>query len=175
MCGMHADGSKATGFKSMVVAQFTGIGLQKDNNAFVKYNETTGSYDDATTIANLSSDSRAVYKPAYKNFHIKCSNDSVLQLVSIFAIGYAEHFVAESGGDQSVTNSNSNFGAKSLISGGFKKSAFQKDDVGYITISFHQENLKRQIHLLNMMLLMFIKLLLVLDLLVDFTSIIELT
>ena len=133
MCGMHADGSKATGFKSMVVAQFTGIGLQKDNNAFVKYNETTGSYDDATTIANLSSDSRAVYKPSYKNFHIKCSNDSVLQLVSIFAIGYAEHFVAESGGDQSVTNSNSNFGAKALISSGFKKSAFTKDDVGYIT------------------------------------------
>ena len=133
MCGMHADGSKATGFKSMVVAQFTGIGLQKDNNAFVKYNETTGSYDDATTIANLSSDSRAIYKPSYKNFHIKCSNDSVLQLVSIFAIGYAEHFVAESGGDQSVTNSNSNFGAKALISSGFKKSAFTKDDVGYIT------------------------------------------
>ena len=35
MCGMHADGSKATGFKSMVVAQFTGIGLQKDDNAFI--------------------------------------------------------------------------------------------------------------------------------------------
>ena len=133
MCGMLADGNNADGFKSMVVAQFTGIGLQKDNNAFVKYNETTGSYDDATTIPNLSSDSRAIYKPSYKNFHIKCSNDSVLQLVSIFAIGYAEHFVAESGGDQSVTNSNSNFGAKALISSGFKKSAFQKDDVGYIT------------------------------------------
>jgi hypothetical protein len=29
MCGLVADGSKATGFKSMVVAQFTGIGLQK--------------------------------------------------------------------------------------------------------------------------------------------------
>ena len=39
MCGMDADGSKATGFKSMVVAQFTGIGLQKDDKAFVKYNE----------------------------------------------------------------------------------------------------------------------------------------
>jgi hypothetical protein len=29
MCGLLADGNKATGFKSMVVAQFTGIGLQK--------------------------------------------------------------------------------------------------------------------------------------------------
>ena len=37
MCGLHADGSKATGFKSMVVAQFTGIGLQKDDKAFVIY------------------------------------------------------------------------------------------------------------------------------------------
>ena len=35
MCGLFADGDKADGFKSMVVAQFTGIGLQKDNNAFV--------------------------------------------------------------------------------------------------------------------------------------------
>ena len=49
MCGMHADGSTATGFKSMVVAQFTGIGLQKDEKAFVLYNEDTiptGAYDD---------------------------------------------------------------------------------------------------------------------------------
>ena len=35
MCGMLADGSKVDGFKSMVVAQFTGIGLQKDDRAFV--------------------------------------------------------------------------------------------------------------------------------------------
>ena len=33
MCGLYADGDKADGFKSMVLAQFTGIGLQKDNNA----------------------------------------------------------------------------------------------------------------------------------------------
>ena len=35
---MHADGAKATGFKSMVVAQFTGVSLQKDDNAFIKWN-----------------------------------------------------------------------------------------------------------------------------------------
>ena len=29
MNGMHADGSKATGFKSMVVAQFTGLSLHR--------------------------------------------------------------------------------------------------------------------------------------------------
>ena len=135
MCGMHADGNKATGFKSMVVAQFTGIGLQKDDKAFVKYNSTTGVYEDNTVSGNevLSTDSRAVYKPSYKNFHIKCSNNSVIQAVSIFAIGFAEHFVSESGGDQSITNSNSNFGAKALIADGFRKDAFSQDDVGYIT------------------------------------------
>ena len=37
MQGMHADGKKATGFRSMVVAQFTAVSLQKDDRAFVKY------------------------------------------------------------------------------------------------------------------------------------------
>ena len=35
MQGMHADGRKASGFRSMVVAQFTAISLQKDDRAFV--------------------------------------------------------------------------------------------------------------------------------------------
>jgi len=135
MCGMLADGSKADGFKSMVVAQYTGIGLQKDNNAFIKYNPDTGVYEDTTSAGNenIYSDSRARYKPSYKNFHIKCINNAFIQIVSVFAIGYAEHFVAESGGDQSITNSNSNFGAKSLVSKGFREEAFRRDDVGYIT------------------------------------------
>ena len=138
VCGMHADGSKADGFKSMVVAQFTGIGLQKDDNAFVKYNEDsppTGNYDDTTVAGNenISSDSKARYKPAYKNFHIKCSNKSIVQAVSIFAIGFAEHFVTESGGDISLTNSNSNFGAVALASDGYRDQAFSQDDLGFIT------------------------------------------
>ena len=135
MCGMFADGNKATGFKSMVVAQYTGIGLQKDNNAFVKYDEDSGEYKDSTFAGNenISSDSRAIYKPSYKNYHIKASNDAVIQIVSVFAIGYAQHLLTESGGDLSVTNSNSNFGAKSLVAQGFKKDAFARDDVGYFT------------------------------------------
>jgi len=135
MCGVLADGSKASGFKSMVIAQFTGIGLQKDDNAFVVYDETTSTYQDNTFAGNetISTNSRAIFKPEYKNFHIKCVNDAFIQNVSIFAIGYAEHFVAESGGDQSVTNSNSNFGAKSLVASGFRTNAFPQDDFGYIT------------------------------------------
>ena len=133
MCGLFADGDKADGFKSMVVAQFTGIGLQKDNNAFVKYSVTSGEYADSTTLDNLHTDSRAVYKPVYSNYHIKCNNDAVLQVVSVFAIGYSEHFLAEDGGDQSITNSNSNFGSRALIADGYRRDAFNRDDVGYIT------------------------------------------
>ena len=137
MCGMHADGSKATGFKSMVVAQFTGIGLQNDDQAFVIYNPSTGSYDtnSSTDLSNrpLHLNQDAIYKQDYTNFHVKSSNDAVIQAVSVFAIGFAEHFVSVDGGDQSITNSNSNFGAKSLASSGFRKQSFDRDDTGYIT------------------------------------------
>ncbi len=133
MCGMHADGSKASGFKSMVVAQFTGISLQKDDNAFCKFDKSTGGFNFASTVDNIHSDPDAKYRPEYFNFHIKASNNAICQLVSIFAIGYAEHFVTESGGDFSVTNSNSNFGQIALSSKGYRDVAFDRDDVGYIT------------------------------------------
>ena len=137
MNGLHADGSKATGFKSMLTAQFTGISLQKDDNAFILYDTTTGIYNDNLTVSEsqkpLHTNSRAIYKPDWENIHMKCSNNSIIQCVSIFAIGYAKHFVAESGGDQSITNSNSNFGAVSLEAVGFRPESFDRDDVGYIT------------------------------------------
>jgi len=133
MCGLLADGDKATGFKSMVVAQYTGIGLQKDDNAFVKYDTSSGNYRDSTSIIDLHTNSRARFKPEYENFHIKATNDAFLQLVSVFAIGYAQHFVTENGGDIALNNSNSNFGAKALVSSGFRKDAFSQDDYGYIT------------------------------------------
>jgi hypothetical protein len=133
MCGLLADGDKATGFKSMVVAQYTGIGLQKDDQAFVKYDSVSGTYQQFPSVLNLSTDSRSRFKPEYENFHIKATNDAFLQLVSVFAIGYAQHFVTENGGDIALNNSNSNFGAKALVSSGFKKDAFSQDDYGYIT------------------------------------------
>jgi hypothetical protein len=134
--GMHADGDKATGFKSMVVAQFTGIALNKDDNAYVKYNTTSGIWQDQATLGttvSLHTDSRARHKPEWQNYHIRASNNAFIQCVSIFAIGYAKHFVAETGGDMSITNSNSNFGAKALEADKFRLEAFLKDDQGYIT------------------------------------------
>jgi hypothetical protein len=150
MNGMTADGSKADGFRSMVVAQFTAISLQKDDRAFVKYDKTSRSYNGislskvtGTELSNGSSstnaettyhlDDQAIYRNGWETSHIKIKNDSIMQIVSVFAIGFNKHFVCESGGDASITNSNSNFGQLSLVSDGFKTEAFDKDNKAFIT------------------------------------------
>jgi hypothetical protein len=150
MNGILADGAKATGFRSIVVAQFTGISLQKDDRAFVKYNETSRAYEgitiqlskgaslskessslDPSTVYHLDSD--AIYRKEWQTAHINMKNDAIMQIVSVFAIGFNKHFNAETGSDASVTNSNSNFGQIALTSDGFKKAAFTKDDTAYIS------------------------------------------
>ena len=149
MNGMHADGSRATGFRSMVVAQFTGVSLQKDDRAFVKYNQSTRNYSDNIALSpvfgsELSSgssstgtvyhlDSSSIYRKGWETAHIRITNDAIMQVVSVFAIGFTQHFLAETGGDASITNSNSNFGQLALISQGFKKEAFAKDNKAFIT------------------------------------------
>jgi microcystin-dependent protein len=150
MNGMLADGATASGFKSMVVAQFTAVSLQKDDRAFVKYNPVSRTYDGisitkvtgsqlATESSSTNSntvyhlDSRAIYRKGWETSHIKMVNDSIIQVVSVFAIGFNGHFLCESGGDASITNSNSNFGQIALISDGFKAEAFTKDNQGYVT------------------------------------------
>ena len=150
MNGLLADGNKATGFRSMVTAQFTGVSLQKDDRAFIKYNESSRTYDSIAitkvtgdelstqssstnpdTVYHL--DSRAIYRPGWDTKHIAADNDGFVQVVSVFAIGFNIHFFAGAGGDNSITNSNSNFGQISLVSDGFKFAAFDKDDSAFVT------------------------------------------
>ena len=107
MQGMHADGSKATGFRSMVVAQFTAISLQKDDRAFVKYNTTSRLYEgiaytkvtgaalssgssatNSTQVYHLDSDAR--YREGWETSHIKGTNDAFIQIVSVFAIRFLQ-------------------------------------------------------------------------------------
>ena len=150
MQGMHADGDKATGFRSMVVAQFTGISLQKDDRAFAKYDKVSRKFNSLSQLkvtgGELSSqssaasseevyhlDSEAIYRQGWETTHVKISNNAILQIVSVFAIGYNSHFQAKSGGDASITNSNSNFGQLALVADGFRKDAFAKDDRAFIT------------------------------------------
>ena len=135
--GLDCDGDKATGFKSMVCAQFTGISIQKDDDAFILYNPDTAIFNDDLSVSDsdrpLHSNSKAIYKPTFETSHMRVRNNAVVQLVSIFAIAYARHFHAERGGDASITNSNSNFGQTALESSGFRPESFNRDDVGYIT------------------------------------------
>ena len=150
MQGMITDGAKATGFRSMVVAQFTGISLQKDDRAFVKYNRESRLYEgiaytkvtgadlsaqssstNASTVYHL--DSGAVYRTGWEQSHVTIKNNAVVQIVSVFAIGYNAHFLGQSGADASITNSNSNFGQFALIGDGFRPDAFPRDDQGYVT------------------------------------------
>ena len=150
MNGLHADGAKSSGFRSVVLAQFTAVSLQKDDRAFVKYDKTSRTYQgvnyttvygsqlteqstqtDSTKVYHLDPD--AIYRSGWETTHVKISNDSFAQIVSVFAIGFNRHFDANSGGDGSITNSNSNFGQISLVSTGFKKEAFSKDNKAYIT------------------------------------------
>ena len=133
MNGIHLDGSKVTGFKSGLLAQFTGNALQKDDKAFVRYNTTSGQYEDYTAVDNLHLDPEAIYRPEYKSSHVKVSNDSIMQAVSVFAIGHNNQYVAESGGELSLANCNANFGENALMSEGFKKTAFGPDNAAYIT------------------------------------------
>ena len=131
--GMHADGAEATGFKSMVVAQFTGISLQKDDRAFVLYNPNTGNYEAQASGSGAHINGLCKYRKGWRHVHIHASNDAFIQVVSVFAVGFGDHFFSESGGDLSITNSNSNFGNTSLRSKGFKAAAFTKDKAGQIT------------------------------------------
>ena len=134
----------------MVTAQFTAVSLQKDDRAFVKYDKTNRRYSGIAfskqTGSLLSSESsstnpetvfhldqEANYRKEFRTTHIKVSNDAVVQIVSVFAIGFHAHFEMINGADASITNSNSNFGTFALLAEGFKKEAFAKDNKGFIT------------------------------------------
>ena len=138
VCGLHADGNKADGFKSMVVAQFTGIGLQKDDRNFVKYNESTpptGNYDDNTVSGNenISNDSKARYKPTYKNFHINVPINQLFRQFLSLQLDFLSILLQKLVVIFHWTNSNSNFGAVALAADGFRDTAFSQDDLGFIT------------------------------------------
>ena len=138
ICGIWANGLKATGFKSMVIAQYTGVSLQKDDRAFIRYDEYTNTWNqasltDAFATVPYHTKGDSYWKDEWRNFHVRASEDAFIQNVSIFAVGFADHFLMESGGDMSITNSNSNFGNTSLHAIGFKGFAFNQDKGGYIT------------------------------------------
>lgn len=126
--GLHADGARVSGFKSMVTANFTQVSLQVDPNCFA---ESTYFLDPPT---NKESGFGKQYRvsPAdpnkYRHFGFKATNDGFIQIVSCFVIGNADHFYADTGGDVSITNSCSDFGDISLRAKGYKGESFSQDE-----------------------------------------------
>jgi hypothetical protein len=142
LCGIFADGSKPSGFKSMVTAQFTGVSLQRDLSCWQKYAQNQpqqwGSYfTDYEDFINSDPDDVRM-NPVRRSFHIRCINDAIIQEVSVFAIGQGIHHWVQSGGEITITNSNSNFGGCAALAEGYKNVAFVSDsnwNVGSIRVA----------------------------------------
>ena len=142
LCGVLADGAKTSGFRSVVIAQFTGVSLQRDLSSWQKYDggqsPRWGSYftNYEDYIATDPDDVRM--HPQRRSFHIRARNNAVIQEVSVFAIGQGIHHWSESGSDITITNSNSNFGGCAALAEGYKSVAFQADrgwNVGRIRVA----------------------------------------
>lgn len=127
MGGIHADGAKVEGLKSMVTANFTGVSLQRDMTCWQLYSGSTwGTMPNYATY--ISSDPNNVrMNPVRRSYHIRAINNAFIQEVSIFAIGQGIHHATESGGEITITNSNSSFGGCVALSTGYKSTAFNID------------------------------------------------
>lgn len=126
-CGIFADGSQVDGLKSIVVAQFTGVSLQRDLDCWQRYFASNWtSIPDYNTYITIDPDNVRM-NPARRSFHIRAVNDAVIQEVSVFAIGHGVHHWAESGAQITITNSNSNFGGCAAVAEGFQPAASVSD------------------------------------------------
>lgn len=153
MCGIYADGAKPTGFRSIVVAQFTGVSLQRDLDCWQRY--TGGNWTSIPSYADyINSDPDDVrMNPARRSFHVRAVNDAIIQEVSVFAIGQGIHHWVQTGGEITITNSNSNFGGCAALAEGYNVSAFAADrnwNVGTIRVATdlsEKQNNVRKIYL----------------------------
>ena len=117
LCGIFADGAGRTGFRSMVVAQFTGVSLQNDYGCWQQYSSGSwGNVSDFAAYSGADPDNIRM-NPARRSFHVRAINRAVIQEVSVFAIGQGVHHWTQSGGELTITNSNSNFGGCAGLSG----------------------------------------------------------
>jgi hypothetical protein len=127
MGGVFANGNKPEGFRSMVIAQFTSVSLQQDMGCWQLYSSGAwGTVADYTTYINASPDNVRM-NPDRKSFHIRAINNAVIQEVSVFAIGQGVHHWTQSGGELTITNSNSNFGGCAALSEDYRTYAFNND------------------------------------------------
>lgn len=127
--GMWVDGSRVSGFRSMVTANYTQVSLQTDPNCFenpnIEYYSDPPQNKDSGRGKKYRESTADPFK--YRHWGFRGSADSNIQLVSCFVIGNADHFISETGSDVSITNSCSDFGDISLRARGFKEKSFSQD------------------------------------------------
>ena len=132
LCGVYADGAKTSGFRSLVIAQFTGVSLQRDLSCWQKYDSgqdtkwSSSYFTDYADYISTAPDNVRMH-PSRRSFHIRAVNNAVIQEVSVFAIGQGVHHWTQSGGEITITNSNSNFGGCAAISEGYRTVATAGD------------------------------------------------
>ena len=126
--GLWADGALVGGFKSMVTAAYTQVSLQTDPTCYLPQTYYLDPPINKTEGGGKQYKVSPVDPFKYRHFGIRGSNDATIQIVSVFAIGNSDHFVAESGADLSITNSCSDFGDISLRSIGYKNRSFSQDE-----------------------------------------------
>jgi hypothetical protein len=124
--GAFMDGAKVKGLKSMVCANFTGVSLQKDMSSWQRY--VNGNWTTTTYAQYIATDPDSIrMNPARLSRHISAINNCFIQEVSVFAIGQGVHHFTDTGGEITVTNSNSSFGGCAAISRGYNTIAFPQD------------------------------------------------
>ena len=127
LCGVLADGSTVDGLRSVVLAQFTGVSLQRDLTCWQKYSGSTwGAFTDYQDYINCDPDSVRM-NPRRRSYHIRATSDAIIQEVSVFAIGQGVHHWVQKGGEITITNSNSNFGGCAALAEDYKTSATLAD------------------------------------------------
>ena len=143
LCGVYADGAVTSGFRSMVVAQFTGVSLQRDLSCWQKFDSGQSPAWSSSYFTNYAdyiatSPNNVRMHPSRRSFHIRVVNNAIIQEVSVFAIGQGIHHWTQNGGEITITNSNSNFGGCAAISEGYRNVAFAADNdwnVGRISVA----------------------------------------
>ena len=127
LCGALMDGSKVSGLRSMVTAQFTNTSNQRTLSCWQIYSGgswvTPANYQ---AMIDASPDSRRM-KPGRRSFHIRVINGAFVQTVSVFSIGVGIHNWTQTGGELDATNGNTSFGGVAALAEGYRSAAFTID------------------------------------------------
>lgn len=135
---LWADGAKVEGFKSFVMANFTGVSLQKDmpftqgsnQNDMACWQKYAGGTwvtvsDYADYISQTPDNIRP--NPLRRSIGVAAINEAFIQKVSIFDIGEAAQSFVDTGGEIDSNNGNSSFGGCAGLARGYRAAALPQD------------------------------------------------